>query len=37
MALNAKNADVKNIIGFRTNGNGNVPNADSEPPYEVEQ
>lgn len=32
---NAKDVDVRNITGFRQNGNGNAQNADLELPLEV--
>ena len=33
----AKVVAVKNIIGYRANGNGSVRNADSEPRFVAEQ
>jgi len=32
----AKDVGVRDIIGYRGNGNGNVRNADFEPPFEAE-
>ena len=33
---NLRDVDVRSIIGYRLNGNGNVRNADSEQHFEAE-